>query len=843
MSKSQPSEIKTVFVDNGTADGSAALPEEVNGKNTGAVASVGSITFRQNNARLVSYWAMFFVSICYWELFLGWMSQGSLSNINLWFVIFAVPQALVFAALSGWGKDRFNRILAVILLLILFSFYTAQFIFYRAFGSMISLSMIGMGGDAMDDFGWAMMVTIKESAILLFFLSIPLLISIIWIFIWRPSAGRIRFLTRPVALIVAMLLWLLAGPVLRLGGTGESSAYRAYVSSLVDADTSSRRIGVLTTSIMDLRSSMSEEDYDREIADTVGSAVSSDVIEIPVNSAAAVTMAPTPASVSDEVTNEEADLSEETESEDGNAPFGEESLPETEGAADDENSHKQSDLSDDTETEAAVPLSPALNIFDSIDFSYLASIAEQDSVRSLCEYFATVPGTNKNGYTGMLEGYNLIFVCAESFCSYAISEEVTPTLYRMSNEGIVLTNFYNSFKNTTTNGEFSFMTGLWPDVSRKADKGVTTGSFGQSVKHFMPYGLGNVFSELGVKSFAFHNYLGRYYGRAQTHANLGYKCKFMGEMKFTNKWPSSDYEMMLQSVDDYIYEDRFNVYYMTFSGHGPYRTDNNAISKTNAPSVPKTLNGRKLDSVARCYIANNLELEYSMEYLLQRLEEEDKLDNTLIVLMGDHYPYYLTDAAAKSILGTLPEKDFERYHSTCIMWFASEEPIICDTPCCNVDILPTVLNLLGIPFDSRMLSGTDIFSDSLHAAMLYNKNFITDSVKYDAANGKTKWLVDTDDLNSEQMQAYVDNVYSIMKARYAAALSINKTDFYRFVWENSVLLQKDEQENTTPAVPETEKTDSNISDDNTVTEPQTDNDVLGFSLTVDEKRLRIAPVR
>ena len=255
--------------------------------------------------------------------------------------------------------------------------------------------------------------------------------------------------------------------------------------------------------------------------------------------------------------------------------------------------------------------------------------------------------------------------------------------------------------------------------------------------------------------------------------------------------------MMKQSVDDFINEDRFNVYYMTFSGHGPYRTDNNAISKKNSPKVPKSLNGRKLDPVARCYIANNLELEWSMQYLLQRLEDAGKLDNTLIVLVGDHYPYYLTDKAAASIVGKLPDKSFERYRSTCIMWFAGKEPIICDTPCCNVDILPTVLNLLGIEYDSRLLSGTDIFSDSLHAAMLYNKNFITDTVKYSASDGKATWLIDTSDLTKEQMQNYIDSVYSILKAKYAAALAVNKLDFYRFVWDNSFVksLTPEDQEN------------------------------------------------
>ena len=338
------------------------------------------------------------------------------------------------------------------------------------------------------------------------------------------------------------------------------------------------------------------------------------------------------------------------------------------------------------------------------------------------------------------------------------------------------------------------MTGLWPDVSRKANKGVTTGSFGQSATNWMPYGLGHVFNELGVPSYAFHNYYGDYYGRATTHANLGSKCKFMGEMKFSNKWPSSDLEMMKQSVDDFIDEDRFNVYYMTFSGHGPYDKDKNSITKHNLSKIPKTRDGKELNYGARCYLANNLELERAIAYLIDRLDKAEKLDNTLIVLVGDHYPYYLTDKAAKSLnSGTLPETDFERYHSTCIMWFSGlEEPIICDTPCCNVDILPTVLNLMNIDYDSRLISGTDIFSDSLHAAMLYNKNFITDKVRYNAGDGKAEWLINTEGIDEADLQAYVDNVYSILKGRYAAALSINNLDFYRFVWNN--MIQPDSNE-------------------------------------------------
>ena len=123
------------------------------------------------------------------------------------------------------------------------------------------------------------------------------------------------------------------------------------------------------------------------------------------------------------------------------------------------------------------------------------------------------------------------------------------------------------------------------------------------------------------------------------------------------------------------------------------------------------------------------------------------------------------------------------------MWSGGiSEPIVCDVPCCNVDILPTVLNLLGIEYDSRMLSGTDVFSDSPHVAMLYNKNIITDTFKYNASTGKVTPIATSEEVDMDELKAQAATVYDVQKAKYAAAISIVKEDFYRFVWTNSSLL-------------------------------------------------------
>jgi len=145
-----------------------------------------------------------------------------------------------------------------------------------------------------------------------------------------------------------------------------------------------------------------------------------------------------------------------------------------------------------------------------IDFDALNGLTEDERIRAINDYCASIPGTNQNAYTGMLSDYNLIVLCAESFSSGAIHPELTPTLYRLSREGFIFENYYNTYPNNTTDGEYTLCMGLYPDGSR----GKAASSFYASRGSYLPFCLGNVFSQqLGIQGYGYHNYLGSYYGR------------------------------------------------------------------------------------------------------------------------------------------------------------------------------------------------------------------------------------------------------------------------------------------------------------------------------------------
>lgn len=425
------------------------------------------------------------------------------------------------------------------------------------------------------------------------------------------------------------------------------------------------------------------------------------------------------------------------------------------------------------ENPAQEPAEVRYNVMD-IDFDALNALTEDKKLLAINDYCSKVTGTNQNEYTGMLKDYNLIVMCAESFSPAAIDKDLTPNLYKLTQQGIIFNNYYNTFPNTTTDGEYALMQGLFPDAGRS--KAVS--SLYASRNSYLPFTLGNVFqSQRGVESFGYHNYRGSYYGRSESHPNMGYTMKFAGDgMTFTTNWPASDLEMMEQSVDDYIGKEPFHAYYMTFSGHYKYDIGTNEMAKRNWDQVkdlPYSSNAIK------AYLSCNIEFDKAIGYLMERLEQAGVADRTAIVIAGDHFPYGLKDNEYAELIGHDID-GFSKFKSTLIFWVGGlEKNIVVDEYCCNVDVLPTILNLWGFEYDSRLLAGTDVFSEGTHAAVLVDKSFLTDKVWFNASTGEIRYQVP----ESEIPKGYVENMNQLIATRFSISADILNTAYYNFVFD------------------------------------------------------------
>ena len=416
--------------------------------------------------------------------------------------------------------------------------------------------------------------------------------------------------------------------------------------------------------------------------------------------------------------------------------------------------------------------SNSYNVIESIDFTALADSTDSDILKATDEYLANAVPTRKNNYTGLLKDYNLITICAESFCPWFISEELTPTLYKLSHTGILFENYYGTFQSVTTNGEYTMCMGLYPDMSRTK----TDSSFNVAGTNYLPFCLGNALKDMGYQTWAYHDYIGDFYNRNITHANMGYTFKAADSgLDVKIDWPSSDLEMMEASVDDYINSgEPFHAYYMTFSGHYQYNWDN-AMSAKNRDAV-KDL---PYSEPVKAYIACNLELEYALEYLMQRLEEAGVADKTCIALTNDHYPYGLTEDEYNELAGQTLDTTFEKYRNSFICYVPGlSENIVVDEYCSTADILPTLLNLFGVDYDSRLLAGTDVLSSGLHVAVLSNKSFLTKTFRYDAG---TETVIPADEnttVSDELAEAY--RLY--VDSRFQLSGNILNSDYYAHVF-------------------------------------------------------------
>ncbi|MBO4406649.1 MAG: LTA synthase family protein, partial [Clostridia bacterium] len=377
----------------------------------------------------------------------------------------------------------------------------------------------------------------------------------------------------------------------------------------------------------------------------------------------------------------------------------------------------ESETESESEPEVVIDRSP--NVMN-VDLASLAEKSSSEKVQWLAKYFNSKTPTNKNEYTGMFEGYNVIFFTIEGFSVYGVSEELTPTLYKLMNSGFVFNNFYTPLHYTSTSGgECQNLLGLYPKdgnpISMKETGVQKTDCY---------FSLAQQLKREGYQVIGFHGN-GNMYGRLESHTNLGYDWRQyqhgltleMNNAGTKPLWPQRDKYVVEASVDEYINSDKpFHVYYMTISGHMPYSS--NYVTRQYRDMVdplPYTENTQN-------YLTTIIEVDKAMEYLLQRLEEAGKLDKTVIVAAADHVPYFdvatLEELTGKTFgssadLEYLKEQNINTdvYRNMLILWSGSmKEPVVVNKVCGQVDILPTLSNLLGLEYDSRMLSGTDILS-------------------------------------------------------------------------------------------------------------------------------------
>lgn len=405
------------------------------------------------------------------------------------------------------------------------------------------------------------------------------------------------------------------------------------------------------------------------------------------------------------------------------------------------------------------------NMMD-IDFSTLIANEENQEMKEMHKYFENVEPTAKNDYTGKFKGYNLIFITAEGFSPYAVNQEVTPTLYKLVNEGYNFTNFYTPFwEVSTTDGEYVACTGLIPK------SGVW--SFQQSADNYLPFVMGNQFRKLDYKTLAYHNHSYSFYDRHLTHPNMGYDYKGLGNgLNVKKTWPESDLEMMEKTVSEYIDKQPFHAYYMTVSGHLQYTFTGNYIAHKNK----KYVKDLPLSDQGKAYLATQIELDKALEYLLLQLEDSGIADKTLIALSADHYPYGLELETMDEFAGHKVDENFELYRSQFIIYTKGMESETIDKPASSLDIIPTLSNLLGLEYDSRLLMGKDIFSDSDPLVLFLNKSFITDKGSYNSLTG---------DFDGEEVvDSYINAISSIVQQKFYYSMKILDNDYYRKVFGN-----------------------------------------------------------
>ncbi len=391
-------------------------------------------------------------------------------------------------------------------------------------------------------------------------------------------------------------------------------------------------------------------------------------------------------------------------------------------------------------------------------------LSESEYEILIADYFNTQPNHDINNFSGIFSDKNLILIMAESLDTFAINEELTPNLYRLKTENAYFENYYSPlYYRSTADTEFLTQTSMYPN------KNVTL-SMDAYIENDFPYTLPKLFESRGYETLSFHNYIDYFYPRSTFHLeSLGYNSYYgpeeMGmtvknsdnDIIFNHDW-QSDYDMMVAAVPEFINEDKFFVNMLTVSGHFRYNSDHEIASKhTQAVIDYEIRNDIELDSEIFYYLAANIELDLAIGYLFDELEANNKIDDTVVIIFGDHYAYGVDNTTIWEYDDMKDDGSDMDLHNVPMLIYS--DSFILDNTIDNymssIDIMPTLANLFSLPLNYAHVFGNDALANDDNVVRFADLSFVSSTFSYDSLSEE---MIIPDGVNPEYI-VYLSNMF------------------------------------------------------------------------------------
>lgn len=401
--------------------------------------------------------------------------------------------------------------------------------------------------------------------------------------------------------------------------------------------------------------------------------------------------------------------------------------------------------------------------------------------KTLNSYFMSKEITSKNDYTGMFKGKNLIVLMIESGSNVLKNyPEYFPNFAKLYNNGWSWENAFSPRNSCSTgNNEMTGITSLYTINNTCTINTYKDNTYYES--------LFNLFNRANYHTSSYHDYTDHFYYRSIYHPNMGsqnyYDVNKLG-IKLGSEyqpWPS-DVELIEKAVPHFIDEDKYMAWLTTVSSHMTYKNS----SKTGDMYLD-LYKDEDWDMTAKRYMSKLKIVDNAIGELLQELEDNGKLEDTVIMLFADHYPYGLSNDAFAQIAKYDTSSNGDTDRTPFIIYNPSLEAKKFDDYTTFVNILPTLANLFALDYDPRLYGGTDLLSDSYEGIVVFaDGSWRTDKAYYDATKSKINYI-GADKYTDEEIISINTKVKNEMKMDNLAI----KTNYFAYL-ENGLKSSEDD---------------------------------------------------